>query len=145
MPIVVGVGVGEVMRSGIGEEIGAVDALEGVAVAVGVHNISTQAEIVPFTHVEVEAEALRSVHSVVAAESAETGAVAIGETEVVGVVEATEDSELVAVAEVVNHSVYLVAVVGAISGAHGAKPSVVHPLLDGEVDNGLVFTIIDTG
>ena len=111
----------------------------------GVHHIAAYAQAFFFAYGEVHAEALRVVYATVSSEPAETRAVAVGESEFVGIVGVADECNLVSVPETVYIESGLIAVVGAVAGLDRAEPSVLHPFLHGEVDYGLVLAVIHAG
>ena len=144
VPLVTGGGVGIVVADRVGQQVLAGGAGAGVAVAVAVHEVATHAEVVILlaADVEIDAGILGRGHATITAEALEAPGSAVAKSQVVGIVATTQDGELIAVAEVVDHQVAGVALVGAIARIDGAKPAVVHALLDGEVDDGLVIAIV---
>ena len=71
-------------------------------------------------------------------------AVAVSEAYLVGVVEVAEECYLVSVPETVEVEGAGVAVIGSVAGFGGAEPSLVHVLFECEVDDSLVFSVIDS-
>ena len=117
-----------------------------VAVAVAVHDVAAHTEVLVFlaADVKVDTGILRRSHTAVAAETLETSRGAIAESQVIGIVSSAQDGKLVAIAEVVDHHVAGIAVVGAVARINRAEPSVVHTFLDGEVDDRLVLAVVHT-
>ena len=108
----------------------------------GVHDITSDAENLLLAHVEVYAEALGIVDPLGPSEAAEAVAVAVGESQVVGVVGRADERNLIFVPEAVDVERGLIAVIRTVTGLHGAEPSVFHPFLYGKVDYGLVLAVI---
>ena len=134
------------IRSRVGEDILLIVVVARVLVAVRVHQVSAGAEfLVIVAHIEVETHILSGVYTIVAAKARKTHSRTIGEAHIISVVGTAEDSELVTIAESVHHEVTFVAVVGTISGRYITKPPIVHTFLNGEVDDGFVFAIVNTG
>ena len=79
MAAVVGLLVGVVVGSGIGEDVLAALAGVGVAVSMGIHHVASYAEYLLFPYGEVHAEVLRVVDALVSPEAAEARAVAVSE------------------------------------------------------------------
>ena len=144
MALVAGGSVGIVVAGRVLEQVLACRAGAGVAVAVAVHQVTAHTEVIILlaADVEVEARILRRSDATVTTEALETARCPVAEAQVVHIVATAQQGQLVAVAEVVDHHVTRITLVGAIAGIDGAKPAVVHALLDGEVDDGLVLAII---
>ena len=142
---VVGISCRVIPRGGIGEKVLAVAAGAGVAVGVAVHHVAAHAENLLFADIEIHAEALRGVDAPVAAEATEAVAVAIGESKVVGIVGRTDKGQLIVVPEAVYVESGLIAVVGAVTGLHGAEPAILHARFHGEVDHSLILAVVNAG
>ena len=88
---------------------------------------------------------MAGIDAVHAAEAPEAAAAQVGEAHVVGVVRPGQNGHLVVAEEAVDHGSGFVAVVEAVSARHVAEPAVLHALLDGEVDDGLLFAVVNAG
>ena len=69
----------------------------------------------------------------------------IGESHIVRIVQSPHDGDLVVVDESVDHEISFVSVVAAISGKSIPEPSLLHPWLDSQVDDGLFIPVIESG
>ena len=138
-------GAGVVVADRVGQQVLSGRAGAGVAVTVAVHDVTADAEvlIVLAADVEVDTCILRGGHATVTAPSLEAARRAVAEAKIVDVVAASQDSKLVAVAEVVDHHIAGIAVVGAVARVDRAEPSVVHTLLDREVDDRLILAVVN--
>ena len=142
MAAVVGTACAVVIRCGVGEQILAVGALAGVAVAEAVHDISAHTEYLFVSHIEIEAESTRSSDAGTAAETTETSRCAVAETEFVDIVGSPEQRNLVAVPEAVHVEIGLVAVISSVAAFHRPEPAVVHAFFHREVDDGLFLAVV---
>ena len=113
-------------------------------VVVAVHHITAHTQDLLVAHVEVHTECLRGGETLIAAETAEAVAVAVGESELIHVVEVSEESDLVIIPETVDIELTEIVAVGAVTTFGTAEPSVLHPFLYGQVDDGLLLTVIHT-
>ena len=119
--------------------------MAGVAVGAGVHHVAADAKLFAVSYIEVYAEGLGSGDTVLTTKTTEARGSAIGETQVVHIVQSTDKGDLVAIPKAVDIERAVVAVVGAISSLDITKPPVLHAFFHREVDDGFVFTIIHTG
>ena len=113
-----------------------------LAVGVAVHEVTAGSQNLLVADVEIDTERLRSCYAVIATEATETLSVAIGESELVYIVEIAEESNLIVVPEAVDIEIGIVAVIGTISDFGVTEPSILHALFHSEVNNSFILTVI---
>ena len=120
-------------------------ALSCIAVGVGIHHIAAHTQYLLFAYIEVQAQSLRFVDAVGAAETTEPAPVGVGEAKLIGVVEITEQCNLVAVPEFVDIERAGIALVCTVSGLYIAEVAVLHIFFHREVYHGFIFAVVHTG
>ena len=145
VPAVAGVRSAAQIAHRIWKQILSVETTARIAVGMGVEHIAAHTQFLLIADIKVDAELLRGVNSVISAEIAETPAPLVGKAHLVYIVAASDNRDLIAVLEPVHVETSLITVIGAVTCRYVSEPAVVHVFLDGQVDHGLVFAVIDSG
>ena len=132
--------------SRVGKQILTLLTAARILVGMAVKQITAHSEgLILTADIEVQSQRLRSSDAVAPSETTETVAVAVGEAQLIHIVEVTEQGQLVAAPHAVDIKVSGITVVGTVAGAHVSEPSVVHVFLYGEVYHCLLLAVVNTG